>query len=256
MSSGHGASREADEFGKEHGLVHEVIVTGRKVGARKEFWSALAHDESLFRAVVDFWNSRGKTSQAVSVAVPTAPKRAKDIMGENFIGLEEVEKHLDIAFSKKDAEKLAEIPWSEETLEEVKHTHILVPGYPLSILQIREKVPQGIFLSYKDAWYNNQPFATEEKVEMGWYLIRKGIQPTSTGKTYQEQLALLSKDEENPKAVEMVYAKTLFWLTRKEKFLTDCWARCRDLGSDGYHANVGLCDGGLSFRYYWDGDRR
>jgi hypothetical protein len=44
----------AAEFGKDHGLLHEVVVTGRKVGAGQEFWSALAHREDLFARVVAF----------------------------------------------------------------------------------------------------------------------------------------------------------------------------------------------------------
>jgi hypothetical protein len=46
----HGAS---EEFGKELGLVHEVVITGRKVGADKEFWKALAHDQKLFQSIVE-----------------------------------------------------------------------------------------------------------------------------------------------------------------------------------------------------------
>jgi len=199
----------------------------------------------VLQAIKD--NKRFRQANAgLPIAVtPTALKRAKDIMGKNFIGLEEAEKHLGVKFSKKDAEKLAEIPWSEETLEELKHTHILIPGHSLSILEIREKVPQGTFWAYKDAWYNNQPFATKEKVELRWHLIRKDIQPNSSGKTYQDQLNLLSKQEENPRAVEMVYAMTLFWLTRKEKLFMDYWARCRDLDSDGCRVLVYFCDGRL-----------
>ncbi|MFA5261879.1 MAG: hypothetical protein WC450_11690 [Candidatus Omnitrophota bacterium] len=47
----HGAS---DDFGKDHNLMTEVIVTGRKVGAGKRFYSALAEDVALFRKVVEF----------------------------------------------------------------------------------------------------------------------------------------------------------------------------------------------------------
>lgn len=39
----------ANDFGKDLGLVHEAVVMGRKVGAGKEFWAALAGDEELFR---------------------------------------------------------------------------------------------------------------------------------------------------------------------------------------------------------------
>jgi hypothetical protein len=45
----HGAS---GEFGKELGLVHEAVVTGRKVGVGGEFWSILAHDREKFRLLV------------------------------------------------------------------------------------------------------------------------------------------------------------------------------------------------------------
>lgn len=44
---------EGEEFGREIGLIKEVLITGRKVGAGKKFWSRLAHDEELFRRVVE-----------------------------------------------------------------------------------------------------------------------------------------------------------------------------------------------------------
>lgn len=42
-----------EEFGQDLGLIHEVVVTGRKVGADREFWAELAHDEGLFAHLVD-----------------------------------------------------------------------------------------------------------------------------------------------------------------------------------------------------------
>ena len=50
----HGASEE-EVFGKEVGLMSEVIVTGRKVGADREFWKALAHNKWLFKRVIDLF---------------------------------------------------------------------------------------------------------------------------------------------------------------------------------------------------------
>lgn len=43
---------QEEVFGKEHGLVHEAIVTGRKVGAGRFFWKGLAHDEQFFQEVM------------------------------------------------------------------------------------------------------------------------------------------------------------------------------------------------------------
>lgn len=48
----------SSEFGKEHGLIHEAVVTGRKVGAGKEFWATLAHSEEVFRKVVDLVSAK------------------------------------------------------------------------------------------------------------------------------------------------------------------------------------------------------
>ncbi len=43
---------QEEVFGREHGLVHEAIVTGRKVGAGRSFWKGLAHDEQFFQEVM------------------------------------------------------------------------------------------------------------------------------------------------------------------------------------------------------------
>ena len=42
------------DFGKDLGLVHEAVITGRRVGATERFWSALAHHEEVFGKTVAF----------------------------------------------------------------------------------------------------------------------------------------------------------------------------------------------------------
>jgi len=41
-----------EKFGSDMGLVHEAVVTGRKVGASRSFWKGLAHDEQFFQEVM------------------------------------------------------------------------------------------------------------------------------------------------------------------------------------------------------------
>lgn len=41
-----------EKFGSDVGLMHEMIVTGRKVNADVDFYAALAHDQELFAQVV------------------------------------------------------------------------------------------------------------------------------------------------------------------------------------------------------------
>lgn len=47
-----------EDFGKDLGVVHEAVVTGRKVGAGRDFWSALAHQENLFTEVVNLVHTK------------------------------------------------------------------------------------------------------------------------------------------------------------------------------------------------------
>lgn len=58
-----------EEFGSDHGLIHEAVVTGRKVWAGREFWKSLAHDEDMFRRTVKFVRAGGQVVAAV--AAPT-----------------------------------------------------------------------------------------------------------------------------------------------------------------------------------------
>ncbi len=44
---------EAAAFGKELGLVQEAVLTGRRLGYGKEFWTHLAHDGDLFIIAAD-----------------------------------------------------------------------------------------------------------------------------------------------------------------------------------------------------------
>lgn len=63
------ARQEEQEFGKDHGLIHEVIITGRKVGASHSFWSKLAHDEHSFRKVVELVDAGTDVRTTLSVVV-------------------------------------------------------------------------------------------------------------------------------------------------------------------------------------------
>lgn len=51
-------SVSSEEFGKDIGLVHEAIVTGRKVGAGRDFWTKLAHDQDFFQKIADLVNPK------------------------------------------------------------------------------------------------------------------------------------------------------------------------------------------------------
>ncbi len=46
------STKNRNEFGKDLGLVHQAVISGREVGADADFWSYLARDKKLFGQVV------------------------------------------------------------------------------------------------------------------------------------------------------------------------------------------------------------
>jgi hypothetical protein len=177
----------------------------------------------------------------------TSQKRAKEIMGENYLGPEDAMKHFGVSYTDKELIQLREIPFTEAELEACKKTHILFAGYSLSILDIRNKAKH---LFYNQDWYNSQAFATKEKVNLQWYLVRKDEVPNSTSKTWSQQQSLLTSDESVPRACEVVFMVMLYCLVTGKRLLANMYVRCIDLDSGGFRVNVGSFDsGGLSVSY-------
>jgi hypothetical protein len=66
------ASNEND-FGRDHGLLHEAVVTGRKAGWGADEWAKLAHDVERMRQVREVLHGRAAITMvenAVATAVP------------------------------------------------------------------------------------------------------------------------------------------------------------------------------------------
>jgi hypothetical protein len=171
----------------------------------------------------------------------TSQKLAREIMGKNFFGIEEAIKHFGVNATKQQLAYLTEVPFSEEVLKSCKDTHVLVAMFPLSILDIRgiAKKQSDRTLFYSQDWYDEQAFA-KDKGKVGWQLVRKEPIANSTSKTWNDQQALLSKDEETPTARIMVYTMVGHFLATGERLFEKIYVRCVDLDSDGCRVHVGL----------------
>lgn len=169
----------------------------------------------------------------------TSQRRAKEIIGRNMLDMGDVMQHFRVVFSDEQKIKLSNIPWSESVLQECKDTHILFPGFPLTLLDIRGRMPRGHFYFYEDAWYNTEDFVKEEKVGCRWYLIRKEAVSDSFNKTFQEQEKLISSQEEVPYAREAVFGIMLLERVTGEHLFKNVYVRCRDLDSGGCRVYVG-----------------
>lgn len=215
----------------------------------KQVIEKLDDDPAYARRIARFMQSGGYSPS-------TDQKRAREIMGSNFLGVEDVIKHFGVSFSDDEVAQLREIPFTEAQLRECKDTHVLFPGYTLTILDIRSRVPKELFYSHDGAWYTDQKFATEERVGLRWYLIRKDIVKNSTSKTYQEQIALLPANEEAPRACEVIYMIMLYFLAYQKRLFEKVYARCSDLSSSGRRVDVGCFDSeGLYVGSWADDDR-
>lgn len=215
---------------------------------------AAISDREFRAGLMQYWKARGQQNVA-PVKESLFHHAARAIMGRNFLRIEDVKKRFDVTYTPEQLLSLQQIPFTAEVLEECKDTHILFPGYPVSILDIRQrtkKKAKKIFNSDRDAWYNDQKFANEE-VGLQWYLIRKDIVENSTNKSYDEQLKLLSENEEAAQAAAVVYMTILYYLVTGFRLFGRIYVRCQDVTSSGFRVYVGYFDqGGLVVYYRWD----
>jgi hypothetical protein len=194
--------------------------------------------------LVRFWNSGGYE--------PTTTQKLARAIGIPVFGVEEAIQHFGVKPTRTQFSALAEIPFTEAELHECKDSHILVAVFPMSILDVRDKVERKLFYSHEDAWYNKQAFA-KDKGEALWQLVRKTPVEKSTSKTWDEQQAILAKNEETPKAQVMVYTIIGHFLATGERLFEHVYVRCSDVGSDGLRVYVGGFDScGLLVDDYWD----
>lgn len=190
-----------------------------------------------------------------SAGLNTSQKCAREIMDKNFFGVEEAIKYLGINPTPQQLAALSEIPFSLEVLQQSKDTHVLIAVFPLSILEIRDKVDRNLFYNHGGAWYNEQPFAKEHG-DVRWQLIRKTPEDDSILKDFQDQQPLFGKDEEVPTAQAMVYTIIGHFLTTGEGLVERKYARTSSVDSHGncvYVSGVGL--DGLGISDYWDAVR-
>ena len=213
------------------------IPTGQTNGAFQRFMGALSENaevavtrintDSVFTDCLALYAING------GVEPSSSQTRARELMGKNFFGIEEAIKHFGVNPSRRQLAVLGEVPFSDETLTVCKDTHVLVAVFPLSIVDLRSKVADNNqTLFYKQDWYDKQAFAND-KGETGWQLVRKEPIAKSTSKTWGKQQALLSEDEETPKAQVMVYTIIGIFLATGERLFEKVYVRCVDFVSGG-----------------------
>ena len=108
----------------------------------------------------------------------TGQRRAKEIMGNNMISIEDVAQALNVRFSIEDITQLVEGTYYEHTLLNCRDSHILFPGFPITIYELSYTKPdlvicnrdcrEGFWYDYKDLIYKDIP-------KCRWYLVKKDL---------------------------------------------------------------------------------
>lgn len=171
--------------------------------------------------------------------------RAKTLLdGSPCYALADVERIFGVTYAKEKRTVLENIPFSEKVLKTCARTHMLFPGFPLTLLSIRAKYAH-LFYAKTGGWYADQAFATEIQVSPTWHLLRMEPVPGSFSKTWDEQNQLLLPDEEVPSSALVVYATMLHFAATKKRLFQSCYVRMSDLDSGGRRVDVGLTESGV-----------
>lgn len=178
--------RPDDDFGKDEGLLHEAVLTGRKAGAGREFWKTLAHNEPLFRRIVEVANGLEEISPAV--------KTAHDIMGDKFFGLRAGMELFGYDPTLADIRHSLEIPWTAEELRARRSTHALAFVPPSRYFRT------GAQFACKSVMLDTD---TSQKPE--WRFVGTLPFPNSIGKPWDEQFPLLGMGNAVPSIYTVLY---------------------------------------------------
>jgi len=202
------------------------------------------------------------TGSAGLASAQVSQKLAKTIMGKNFLGAEEVSKHLGVRLTDKELMRALSVPFSEATLRQCKDTHILFLGVdhdekdtPLTIRRLRMMFPatgQPRFRSYPKRSEPHNSYADDETPQLRWYLIARSLREESRSKPYWQQEQFLKENEYRERAVVYVYMMLLVYRARGEWLFERDLVCTKDVGSDGAPVAAGYFDDeGLYVSDWW-----
>ncbi len=195
--------------------MHKTLVEAGKFLSRLATWLRLMTETGLLeeafqhvisntesrRLLVKFWNR-------LFVEFPSY-EQAKEIMGQNFVGLERVKEYFGIDPTPDQYFKYAQIPYSIKTLQSLRDTHILVAVFPISIFEMMEKHPKLFDVEGINSRYSspNELFIRDQG-RCQWMLLNK------TGMEYKQGYDCLT-------AQPVVYSMISYFLSTAELMFTD-----------------------------------
>ncbi len=128
------------------------------------------------------------------------------------------------------------MPFTQDTLTRCAQSHLLIPGVPLSILEMRERRTD---LFSRHDWYTRERHDFSKRpLECRWYLLRIGAVPDSAGKPWNEQVSLLAPGEVVAPAELVILGMTLHQVLSRKCIFGGSYVRTASELSDRDHVNV------------------
>lgn len=233
------------------GAVGATLKALEDAGATLELLKLIRSDKKVAKAMVE----------AGSVFLQNRYSLVRTILGKDFISPEEITEHRNVSYSDEVLKHFVQTLPSEEVLQWLRDNgFVLMAGTPspMSLLEVRNLNAQ-LFYTKSDGWYvkSKQRFSRNDKVTAEWLMLRKGIVPKSTSKTWDEQQKLLSEVEYVPNVSETTWGETTYKEVRNAWLFSNVYARTSSVDSDGNRVGVGYSAvGGVGVVYYWDDTRR
>ncbi len=215
------------DFGKEFSLIHEAVVTGRKVGADHDFWKLIGNNRMVYYRMVHFAKNGCKDPFIEETD-------ARSHMKSNFISIHAMSNTMMI-FSENDLEYLSRVPFSENVIEQHAETHLLFPYIPTSVYEMHKKHHPFFVDGYKSYLYQGLDWA-HEKSPLGWYMVRKDAHPNSEGEQWDSQIKLKGF-ESSPSVSVLVYLAISYYKLYGKLLFTNP-VRSSDQDRDGFYMMV------------------
>lgn len=179
---------------------------------------------------------------------------AKEIMGPNFIGHEEIssiKKSLGICVPPEIFQSLPPLPFSEKLLKSIRNDYILILGMPyykdgtkLTLVKMREHFGWDPLISepcfYNQDWYLKERFANDAILKLNWYLLSKNMFQKSRGKSLDQINMIIPKNQQFPSAILCAYLFFSYHLITRGKILwQNDYLWCSDTDHYGDQVFVG-----------------
>ena len=167
--------------------------------------------------------------------------------------LADVERALGVRYTAEQSADLRIVPFDRITLAQAAGTHVLFPGFPLSLCDLRSRHPE-LFLSRGECWYEGWPFAITA-VPPRWYLLRRAEVPQSCDKPWQEQQLLMGRGAV-PRTNVVAFGAVLHALVTGERLFHARYVRTADGTGGDCRVYAGMFTArGLGVNTAWEGYR-